>query len=169
MATEPPDAPRLVALGDLRGDLHMHTTATDGRDDLDSMAAAAQRLGHEYIAITDHSKAMAMSNGLNETRALEHAAAPGRPRAGAGLATQRIGPGTRLRVVDAIVSGTHEPGTSHYELLRAFASDEVLARASDALEAGGYRTHEFGDSVLVEARRGLRTGTRNAIRSEVFS
>jgi DNA polymerase (family 10) len=66
--------PRLVTLGDLRGDLHMHTTATDGRDDLASMAAAAQRLGHEYIAITDHSKAMAMSNGLNESRALEHAA-----------------------------------------------------------------------------------------------
>ncbi len=66
--------PRLVTLEDLRGDLHMHTTATDGRDDLESMAAAAQILGHEYIAITDHSKAMAMSNGLNEARALEHAA-----------------------------------------------------------------------------------------------
>jgi DNA polymerase (family 10) len=66
--------PRLVALGDLRGDLHMHTTATDGRDDLESMAATAQRLGHEFIAITDHSKAMAMSNGLDERRALEHAA-----------------------------------------------------------------------------------------------
>lgn len=66
--------PRLVTLEDVRGDLHMHTTATDGRDDLNSMAAAAQRLGHEYIAITDHSKAMAMSNGLNESRALEHAA-----------------------------------------------------------------------------------------------
>ena len=52
----------------------MHTTATDGRDDLESMAAAAQRLGHEYIAITDHSKAMAMANGLDERRALEHAA-----------------------------------------------------------------------------------------------
>jgi DNA polymerase (family 10) len=66
--------PPLVTLEDLRGDLHMHTTATDGRDDLESMAAAAQRLGHEYIAITDHSKAMAMANGLNEARALEHAA-----------------------------------------------------------------------------------------------
>ena len=62
--------PQLVTLADLRGDLHMHTTATDGRDDLDSMAAAAQRLGHEYIAVTDHSKAMAMSNGLDERRLL---------------------------------------------------------------------------------------------------
>jgi DNA polymerase (family 10) len=66
--------PRLVARSDLRGDLHMHTTATDGRDDIESMAAAAHRLGHQYIAITDHSKALAMANGLDEERALEHAA-----------------------------------------------------------------------------------------------
>jgi DNA polymerase (family 10) len=52
----------------------MHTTESDGRDDLEAMAAAAQRLGHEYIAITDHSKAMAMANGLDERRAIEHAA-----------------------------------------------------------------------------------------------
>jgi DNA polymerase (family 10) len=65
--------PSLVTLEDLRGDLHMHTTVTDGRDDLERMAEAAQALGHEYIAITDHSKAMAMSNGLDEERALAHA------------------------------------------------------------------------------------------------
>ena len=66
--------PRLVAETDLRGDLHMHTTVTDGRDDLETMAAAAQRRGYSYIAVTDHSKALAMSNGLDETSALEHAA-----------------------------------------------------------------------------------------------
>ena len=66
--------PRLLSLSDLRGDLHMHTTVTDGRDDLNAMAAAAHRLGHSYIAITDHSKALAMANGLDETRALDHAA-----------------------------------------------------------------------------------------------
>jgi DNA polymerase (family 10) len=52
----------------------MHTTETDGRDDLETMAAAAQRLGHGYIAVTDHSKALAMANGLTEDRALAHAA-----------------------------------------------------------------------------------------------
>ena len=52
----------------------MHTTATDGRDDLEAMAAAAHKMGHRYIAITDHSKALAMANGLDEHRALEHAA-----------------------------------------------------------------------------------------------
>ena len=89
--------------------------------------------------------------GTTVTRALEHAATlPGGLRAGDGLATQRIGAGTRLRVVDAIVSGTHEPGTSHYELLRAFACDTALQMASAALEQRGYRTHEFGDSVLIE-------------------
>ncbi len=66
--------PRLLSASDIVGDLHMHTTATDGRDDLETMAAAAHRLGHRYIAITDHSRALAMANGLDERRALEHAA-----------------------------------------------------------------------------------------------
>jgi DNA polymerase (family 10) len=66
--------PSLITLADLRGDLHMHTTETDGRDDLPVMAEAAHRLGREYIAITDHSKALAMANGLDEHRALQHAA-----------------------------------------------------------------------------------------------
>jgi len=52
-------------------------------------------------------------------------------------------------VVDVIVSGAHEPKTSHYELLRAFANGDVLDRASMELDARGYRTHEFGDSVLI--------------------
>src|SRR6185436_2164300 len=59
--------------GDLRGDLHMHTTESDGRETLESMAAAAHSLGYEYIAITDHSKSLAMANGLDERRALAHA------------------------------------------------------------------------------------------------
>jgi DNA polymerase (family 10) len=51
----------------------MHTTTTDGKDDIESMARAARDLGYEYVAITDHSQALAMANGLDETRALEHA------------------------------------------------------------------------------------------------
>jgi S-adenosylmethionine:tRNA ribosyltransferase-isomerase len=91
--------------------------------------------------------------GTTVVRALEHAAmADGAVRAGAGLATQRIGPATRLRVVDALLSGTHEPGTSHYELLRAFTDDATLGRASAELDARHYRTHEFGDSVLMERK-----------------
>ena len=66
--------PTLITAADLRGDLHMHTTETDGKDDLETMARGRARLGLEYIAITDHSKALAMANGLDETRALAHAA-----------------------------------------------------------------------------------------------
>jgi DNA polymerase (family X) len=73
-ASELGTLPALVTRGDLRGDLHMHTTESDGREPLEVMAAAAHRLGYEYIAITDHSKSLAMANGLDERRALEHAA-----------------------------------------------------------------------------------------------
>jgi DNA polymerase (family 10) len=66
--------PRLVERQDLRGDLHLHTTATDGRDDIETMARAAVEAGLQYIAITDHSQALAMANGLDERRALAHAA-----------------------------------------------------------------------------------------------
>jgi S-adenosylmethionine:tRNA ribosyltransferase-isomerase len=91
--------------------------------------------------------------GTTVVRALEHAAArDGQVPAGDGLATQRINAESRLRVVDAILSGTHEPGTSHYELLRAFTDQATLRRASEELEARGYRTHEFGDSVLIEKK-----------------
>jgi DNA polymerase (family 10) len=66
--------PRLLTLEDLRGDVHMHTTETDGRNSLEEMAEAAATRGLEYIAITDHSQALAMANGLDEPRALAHAA-----------------------------------------------------------------------------------------------
>ena len=65
--------PSLVELQDIRGDLHMHTTETDGRASLEEMAEAAKNLGYEYVAITDHSKAIAMANGLDEKRAVAFA------------------------------------------------------------------------------------------------
>jgi len=64
--------PRLIEQADLRGDLHMHTNATDGHNTIREMAEAALACGYQYIAITDHSKNLAMTNGLNEQRALEH-------------------------------------------------------------------------------------------------
>jgi DNA polymerase (family 10) len=74
-AAEARALPALVTLQDMRGDLHMHTTATDGRADAETMARAARDAGLEYIAITDHSRAVAMANGLDEARAIEHARA----------------------------------------------------------------------------------------------
>jgi DNA polymerase (family 10) len=67
--------PRLIELADIRGDVHMHTVATDGRNTIRDMAEAAQAKGYSYLAITDHSKNLAMTNGLDDQRALEHIAA----------------------------------------------------------------------------------------------
>jgi len=74
-AAEAGTLPTLIRWEDLRGDLHMHTTATDGRADAETMALAARAAGLEYIAITDHSQALAMASGLDEVRALQHARA----------------------------------------------------------------------------------------------
>ncbi len=67
--------PRLVQLQDLRGDLHVHTTATDGRADAETMAHAARVAGLQYIAITDHTRSLAMANGLDEAAVLQQAQA----------------------------------------------------------------------------------------------
>jgi DNA polymerase (family 10) len=87
-AAEAHALPRLIEPSDVRGDLHVHSTETDGRDDVRAMAEAAREAGLEYIAITDHSQSLAMANGLDERRALAHA---GRIRA-----IDRESPGLRL-------------------------------------------------------------------------
>lgn len=63
--------PNLVELTDIRGDLHMHTRATDGKATLEEMIAAAQKRGLQYIAITDHSQRVSMAQGLNPARLLQ--------------------------------------------------------------------------------------------------
>jgi len=105
------------------------------------MIKYAKALGGRIIAI-----------GTTVVRALEHTAAmfDGVVPFGERLATQRLGASSRLRIVDAILSGTHERGTSHYELLRAFVDDEILGHIDYELNARDYRTHEFGDSVFLE-------------------
>jgi S-adenosylmethionine:tRNA ribosyltransferase-isomerase len=103
---------------------------------------AAQDRGGRIIAI-----------GTTVVRALEHAAdEEGRVRPGFGIATQKVAAGTPLKVVDLLLTGVHEPGTSHYELMRAFAGEETLQLAIEQMTANGYRTHEFGDSMLISAR-----------------
>ncbi|HET6851647.1 MAG TPA: S-adenosylmethionine:tRNA ribosyltransferase-isomerase [Pyrinomonadaceae bacterium] len=134
---------------------HAAGISSTGDDDLDRLlpfdepyripettaraVAAARQQGGRIIAV-----------GTTVVRALEDAATEdGHLRSGEGLAKGRIGPSTRLRVVDAILSGTHERGSSHYELLRAFLEDSTLERATQELDTRGYKTHEFGDSVLI--------------------
>ena len=71
-AAEQHKLPHLVTLKDIKGDLQMHSTASDGKNSIEEMAEAARKLGHEYIAITDHSKAVTVANGLDEKRAAAH-------------------------------------------------------------------------------------------------
>jgi len=71
-AAEEHKLPRLVTLKDMKGDLQMHSTASDGKNSIEEMAEAARQMGHEYIAITDHSKAVTVANGLDEKRATAH-------------------------------------------------------------------------------------------------
>ena len=65
--------PKLITLKDIHGDVHMHTTETDGTCTIREMAEAAIARGRRYIAITDHSKHLAMTNGMDDARALAHA------------------------------------------------------------------------------------------------
>jgi DNA polymerase (family X) len=71
-AAEKHKLPKLIERKDIKGDLQMHSTASDGKNSIEEMAEAAKALGHEYIAITDHSKAVTVANGLSEKRMEEH-------------------------------------------------------------------------------------------------
>src|SRR4029434_8737784 len=91
--------------------------------------------------------------GTTVVRALEDAASrDGQVLSGMAVATLRVSHRTPLRVVDALVTGQHEPDTSHYQLLRAFQGDEVLDRAIVEADGRGYHTHEFGDSLFIATR-----------------
>jgi S-adenosylmethionine:tRNA ribosyltransferase-isomerase len=115
-----------------------------------ALIASSRAAGGRIIAV-----------GTTVVRSLESASdGDGRVRAGAGLARVRLGPASRLTVVDGIVSGMHEAGTSHYQLLEAFAAGRVLEEMNAAAEAGGYRAHEFGDFVFVEREYRHERGCR---------
>jgi len=112
--------PELIELGDIRGDVHMHTVMTDGRNTLREMAEAALAKGYSYIAITDHSKNLAMTNGLDDQRALEHIA--------------------RIREIDKEFSEIQN--SSNRQQIRVFAGIEV-----DILGAGEL---DLSDEVLAQ-------------------
>lgn len=103
-AAEEHRLPALIEEADLRGDVHMHTHTTDGKCSIREMAEAGIARGYEYIAITDHSKNLAMTNGLDDQRALEHI--------------------QRIRQVDAELEGK----------IRVFAGIEVDILADGALD-----------------------------------
>jgi DNA polymerase (family 10) len=133
------DLPRLVEFADLQGDVHMHTTETDGRDTLETMAAAARARGLRYIAVTDHSRALAMANGLDEERAASHAerirALNGRVKGFtvlAGIECDILSDG-RMDLADDCLAGLDIViGSVHSGM--ALSEDEMTARLVRAIE-----------------------------------
>jgi DNA polymerase (family X) len=148
--------PHLVTLADIRGDLHMHTEATDGRDTIRQMAEAAVARGLKYIAITDHSKNLAMTNGLDDERALAHvksirkvdAEMEGRIRVLPGIEVDILGDGAldlddeTLAQMDVVVASVH----SHFNQ----PMEEMTERVLRAMENPHVRIlgHPTGRKVL---------------------
>ncbi|MFT4114173.1 DNA polymerase/3'-5' exonuclease PolX [Silvibacterium sp.] len=120
-AAEKGTLPTLIEQSDIRGDVHMHTNATDGRNTIREMAEAALARGYAYIAITDHSKNLAMTNGLDDARALEHirrirevdAEMEGRIRVFPGIEVDILGDGEidladeTLAQMDVVIASVH--------------------------------------------------------------
>ena len=128
--------PKLITLDDMRGDLQMHTTASDGKNSIAEMAEAARALGYEYIALTDHSKAVTVANGMDEKRTLAQiekirAAQEHLPgiRVFAGIEVDILKDGKLdlddevLAQLDVVVASVH----SHMNLERAAMTDRLLA------------------------------------------
>jgi DNA polymerase (family 10) len=132
--------PRLIQEKDIRGDLHMHTVATDGHNSIREMAEAALACGYAYIAITDHSKNLAMTNGLDDRRALEQVARirevdqqmKGRIRVFAGIEVDILADGAldlddaTLAEMDVVIASVH----TRFEQSR----EEMTARVLRAIE-----------------------------------
>src|SRR5580704_106316 len=128
--------PKLIELGDVLGDLQMHTTASDGTNSIEEMGTAAKALGYEYIALTDHSQAVTVANGMDERRTLEQIkkihAADARVngiRLLAGIEVDIRKDGTLdledsvLAQLDVVVASVH----SYMNLERAAMTDRLLA------------------------------------------
>ena len=130
-------APDLIELGDIRAELHAHTTASDGKMSIDELAAEAKRRGFHTIAVTDHSKSSAIANGLDEDRLRRHAEAVREADARtegitilAGSEVDIHADGTldydddTLAMLDVVVASPHaalnqDPGAATRRLLRA--------------------------------------------------
>jgi DNA polymerase (family 10) len=132
--------PQLIEQSDLRGDVHMHTHATDGHNSIVEMAEAALARGYQYIAITDHSKNLAMTNGLDDARAQEHVrrirevdrAMEGRIRVFAGIEVDILGDGA-LDLADETLAQMDVVIASVHTLLNQ-PKEEMTARVLRAIE-----------------------------------
>lgn len=136
---------------------HAAGLSSTGSASLDARLPLAERFEVPERAATAIANARARGGrvvavGTTVVRALEAQAlrcAGGAFQPGAGEATLRLGPGFRLCVADATLTGLHEPGSSHFALLEAFAPRRVLLAALGRARECGYLAHEFGDAMLV--------------------
>lgn len=158
--------PRLIELADLRGDVHMHTHATDGHNSIREMAEAALARGLRYIAITDHSKSLVIANGLDEKRALEHMecirevdrAMEGRIRIFTGIEVDILADGALdlddqvLAQMDVVIASIH----SRFDQGR----EEMTARVLRAVENPNVRIlgHPTGRKILLREAFALDLG-----------
>ena len=132
--------PRLIEQKDIRGDVHMHTTVTDGKNSIREMAEAGLAHGYEYIAITDHTKNLAMTFGLDDERALEHvrniravdADMAGKIRVFAGIEVDILGDGA-LDLSDDVLSQMDIVIASVHSLFNQ-PREEMTARMLRAIE-----------------------------------
>jgi DNA polymerase (family 10) len=132
--------PRLIEEKDIRGDVHMHTVATDGKNTIREMAEAGLAHGYEYIAITDHSKNLAMTSGLDDERALEHihnirevdAEMAGKIRVFPGIEVDILGDGA-LDLSDAVLAQMDVVIASVHSLFSQ-PREEMTARILRAIE-----------------------------------
>jgi S-adenosylmethionine:tRNA ribosyltransferase-isomerase len=135
----------------------------------DEAIDAALPLPERYEIPPDTQRALALAKrvvavGTSVVRALEGAAVTGRA---SGITDLRLGPGSRRRVVDAVLTGVHEQGTSHHSLLEAFVPARILEEATRASLDQGLLGHEFGDVWLIwgEPRESIgATSGRDTIR-----
>lgn len=136
---------------------HAAGISSTGSAELDARLPLAERyeIPPETAAAVQWSRGVGgrvIAVGTSVVRALEAAAAPdGGLRSGAAQTTLRLSRVHEPRVVEGLLTGLHEPRTSHFELLEAFAPAELLARAMSHAARTGYLQHEFGDSCLILA------------------
>ncbi|MCA9685416.1 MAG: PHP domain-containing protein, partial [Myxococcales bacterium] len=133
--------PSLIEAADLRGDLHMHSRDSDGRETVAEMAARARALGLDYIAITDHSRALTVAGGLDEPRLLDQAAriralpqGDGEPRVLAGIEVDILRDGS-LDLDPSVLAGLDWVVASVHQWTR-MSRAEMTVRVIRAIESG---------------------------------
>ncbi len=155
--------PRLIELGDLKGDLHVHTDWSDGHDSIEALALAAKAKGYEYIAITDHSMGRGIARGLNEERLRSQIAEIGKLNermegfhifTGTEVDIRADGtldlPEGLLAELDIVIAAVHsamiqEQGKMTERILRAIKSPHVDVLAHPTCRLLGEREPIMGD------------------------